>query len=97
MLGLQELATIGALTVLIQFVAAILGPRALHLVSVLIILAAAGVAAYLGSLALNAEFAGEGAEAYEAATSFGLIAVFAILSHFAMRGFFKRMARASQA
>ena len=97
MIGIPEVLCVSALAVLVQFVAAILGPRALHVVSVLLILAAAGVAAYLGNIALSSEFAGEGADAREAATNFGFIAVFATLSHFAMRGFFRCMARASQA
>lgn len=97
MIGTEDLICVGVLAVLVQFVAAILGPRALHAASMLLILAAAGVAVYLGNIALGTEFAGEGADAQEAATNFGLIAVLAIVSHFALRGVFRCMARASQA
>lgn len=97
MIGTEELICIGALAVLVQFVAAILGPRVLHAVSILLILTAAGIAVYLGNIALGTEFAGEGADAQEAATNFGLIAILATISHFALRGMFKCMARASQA
>ena len=97
MTGLNEVLCAGVLAVLVQFVAAILGPRALKVVSILLILAAAGVAVHLGNLALNTEFAGEGADARDMATNFGAIAVVATLAYFAMRGLFRCMARASQA
>ena len=97
MTGLNEVLCAGALILLLQFVAAILGPRALKVVSILLILAAAGVAVYLGNLALNSEFAGEGADARDMATNFGAIAVLAIIGYFAMRGFFRCMARGCQA
>ena len=58
MMGLNEVLFVAAVAILVQFVAAILGPRALHIASVLIILAAGGLALYLANLALNADFAG---------------------------------------
>ena len=97
MMGLNEVLFVAAVAILVQFVAAILGPRALHIASVLIILAAGGLALYLANLALNADFAGPGADARDAATNFGLVAVAVTAGHFLMRGLFRCMARASHA
>jgi hypothetical protein len=97
MTGLNELACVAALTLLIQFVASILGPRVLQVFSLLLILAAAGVAVYYGNIALETQFAGEGADARDTATNFGLLAVIATIGHFFMRCLFGWMARVSHA
>jgi hypothetical protein len=92
-----EIACLVGFGVLVQFVAAILGPRVLTFVSALLFLAAAGAAIYLIYLALNAEFAGVGADAQELALDFGIIAFLYLLGHYFVRGLFRRMARYSHA
>jgi hypothetical protein len=94
---LNEVACVVALGVLVQFVAAILGPRVLTAASLLMILGAAAVAGYLVYEAVGANFAGIGQDAQALATVFGGIAVGLIITHFIMRALFRGMARMSQA
>jgi hypothetical protein len=94
---LTDIATLIGLGIAIQFIAAILGPGVLRFASVLLFLAAGGVAAYLVHLGLNEQYAGIGADTFELATKFGGIALALAITHFVMRGWFRAMARASQA
>ncbi len=92
-----EIISIALLGAVIQFVAAILGPKVLNFASILLILAAAGVAAYLVSVALNAQFAGIGADAQSLAINFGVLAGLFMAAHYGMRSLFQCMARCSAA
>lgn len=92
-----EILCVVLLGALIQFVAAILGPKMLNFASILLILAAAGAAAYLVHLALNAQFAGIGADAQALAINFGTIAALFVVGHYFMRWLFRCMARCSHA
>lgn len=95
MMGINEVLFVAAIAIVVQFLAAILGPRPLHIVSILIIMAAGALALYLANLALDTQFAGVGSDARDAATNFGLVAVAVTIGYFLMRGLFRCMARAS--
>ena len=90
-----EILGIVLLGAVIQFVAAILGPKVLNFASILLVLAAAGAVAYLCFAAFNAQFAGIGADAQSMAVEFGTIAALLIATHCSMRWLFQCMARCS--
>lgn len=94
---IAEVISLVLLGAVIQFFAAIIGPRALHVVSVLLILAAAGAAAYLLYFGIQAKFAGVAADARNMAINFGLLAAGFLAVHLFMRWLFKAMYRASHA
>lgn len=92
-----EIGSVIVLGILMQFVSAILGPRVLSIVSMLLIVIAAGVAAFLTYHAFNSQYAGIGQDAQELAIGFGIVAIVLWLSHALMRKLFLAMARASHA
>lgn len=95
--ALDDILMIGGAIVALQFLAAIIGPGALKFVSVLAILAAAGLAAYAFYLSQTTAYPGEAQDGIEHAIQFGVMAIGLLLSHLVIRGLFKSMARASVA
>lgn len=94
---LDQFLVIAAAIVLLQFIAAIIGPGALKFVSVLSILAAAGLAGYAFYLGQTTPYPGEQTDSFEHAMQFGIVAVVLLFTHLIISGLFKAMARASAA
>jgi hypothetical protein len=92
---LDQFLVIAAAIIVLQFIAAIIGPGALKFVSVLSILAAAGMAAYAFYLGQITPYPGEKTDSFEHALQFGIVAGVLLVTHLFIRGMFRCMARAS--
>jgi hypothetical protein len=94
---LEQFMVIAAAIVVLQFLAAIIGPGALKFVSVLAILAAAGLAGYAFYISQTTAFPGEAQDAFDHSVQFAGVAVALFVTHLIIRGMFRAMARASAA
>ena len=93
----DQFICIAAAIVGVQFVAAILGPGPLRLVTTLAVLVAGGLAAYAFYLGQTTPYPGEQTDSFEHATQFGIIAGVALVAHFILGWLFRCIARASAA
>ncbi|MDO9382199.1 MAG: hypothetical protein Q7T86_04980 [Hyphomicrobiaceae bacterium] len=92
---LDQFLVIAAAIVVLQFIAAIIGPGALKFVSVLSILGAAGLAGYALYIGQTTPYPGEQTDSFEHALQFGIVAVVLLVTHLIISGLFRSMARAS--
>ena len=94
---LDQFLVIAAALVVLQVIAAIIGPGALKFVSVLSILGAAGLAGYAFYIGQTTPYPGEQTDSFEHALQFGIVAVVLLVAHVVISGLFRAMARASAA
>jgi hypothetical protein len=92
---LDQFLVIAAAIVVLQFIAAIIGPGALKFVSVLSILGAVGLAGYAFYIGQTTPYPGEQTDSFEHALQFGIVAVVLLVAHVVISGLFRSMARAS--
>jgi hypothetical protein len=95
--GLGEIAFAVGLGLLLQFLAAILGPTPLKVTTALLVLAAIAGAAVVGYVGFQSGSAGILHDAIVNVVSFGLIAVALWLGNTFMKRWFMAMARAARA
>ncbi len=94
---LDQFLVIAAAIVVLQFIAAIIGPGALKFVSYLSILAAVGLAGYAFYIGRTTPYPGEQTDSFEHALQFGIVAVVLLVTHIIISALFRAMARASTA